>query len=106
MNCIASVCKRCGADVYGGDERNDGLCPMCHSGYEKDRRIAVLETQLAAAERERDEAREYIRADAYCPCCGDCGPEHADGCDYVDERMDRARAALAAQKEQQKGEKS
>ena len=45
---------------------------------------------------EFERLREYAMADSYCPCCGDTGPVHAEGCDYETDRMREARSALAS----------
>jgi hypothetical protein len=61
------------------------------------RSTALVRARLRIEDLEADleEVLSYVRDDAYCPCCGDNGPEHGDGCEHRDERMDKARAVLA-----------
>ena len=65
-------------------------CPYCGDEYcvEEDPCLSKALARVA-------ELTAYLLADAYCPCCGDSGPGHRDGCDYNDERMERAREVLA-----------
>lgn len=51
-------------------------------------------TALIDKEAELERLREYVRSDAYCPCCGDHGPTHSPDCVHRDERMELAREVL------------
>jgi len=58
-----------------------------------------VRTRIAELKAELERLREYVRSDAYCPCCGDHGPNHSHDCEYRDERMELAREVLYGEKE-------